>query len=141
VNARQARRAVSVAKGRERILRRWQEALAARGNATKDQATDKFRAQLASEGKAISRGTLYEWERRQIAGGLEGLVDGRCDPKMEAMAKVKPELLAFNMPGGVRLNMRLASGSTVDIRQAGSGLYVDIRTRAESMREVTSEAN
>jgi hypothetical protein len=140
MNARRARRAVAVAKGREKILQRWHAALAARGAASKDQATDKFRTKLAAEGATVSRGTLYEWEARQIAGGLEGLVDGRCDPKREALAKAKPELLTFNLPGGVRLNMRLASRSTVDVRQAESGMYVDIRPGEEPVRDGASKA-
>ena len=81
MNARKARQAVAVAKGRDKILRAWHKAMETRGTATKDQATDTFLAGLARSGKAIGRSTLYGWERRRLAAGMEGLVDGRRLPR------------------------------------------------------------
>jgi hypothetical protein len=135
MNNEQARKSVSQAKGRERILRRWREALAARVDATKDEATAKFLAKLASGGKLISRATLYDWDRREIAGGIVGLVDGRSE-----LAKAAPhtepaepgELLAFNLAGGVRVTMKLMPGTRLEVRQSRQGFNFDLQPGGKS---------
>jgi hypothetical protein len=132
MNARQVRRPLAIARGRERILQQWREAIETRGTATKNHATDLFLAKLARSGKAICRATLYLWETRYVAGGLEGLVDGRSDPGVGGAAARDLKLIELNLPGGVRLNLRLDAGAVVEVRQCRKGLTVDIRTGAQS---------
>jgi hypothetical protein len=127
MNARQTRRAVAIAKGRDKILRRWHAALEARGTATKDQATDTYLAGLARSGKAISRGTLYGWESRRVAGGLEGLVDGRR-LRYEPADSEEPKVLTFELPG-VCVNLQV-SDAVIDIRGRRTGFVLSIRRRA-----------
>lgn len=107
----------------------------ARGTATKDQATDAFLAGLARSGKAISRATLYGWERRRLAAGMEGLVDGRNLPrKPEPWDSVGPKVLTFELPG-VCMKMQIAD-ALIDIRERREGLVISIRRRvAEAKME------
>ena len=127
MNTRRARRAISVAKGREKILLQWHEALAEgeRTGAIKNHVTDKFRAKLAAGGKAISRATLYGWETRYLAAGLEGLVDGRSGERRPPTPPT-PRLMTFNLPGGVRLKMRLSAGACVEVREGRTGIEIDV---------------
>ena len=127
MNARQTRKAVAIAKGRYKILQRWHAALEDRGTATKDQATDTFLAGLARSGKAISRVTLYNWETRRVAGGLDGLVDGRR-LRYEPADSEEPKVLTFELPG-VRVNLQVAD-AVIDIRGRRTGFVMSLRRRA-----------
>jgi hypothetical protein len=129
MNARRVRQAAAVAKGRDKILQAWHEALKARGTATKDQATGTFLAGLARSGKAISRGTLYGWEQRRLAAGMQGLVDGRRLPREpEPWDANRPKVLTFYLPG-VCLKVQIAA-ALIDIRERLEGLVISIRRLA-----------
>jgi hypothetical protein len=128
VNARK-KRAVAVAKGRDKILREWNAALEARGNATKDQVTDTFLAGLARRGTAISRATLYGWEERRLAGGVEGLVDGRSIPRGSESCGVNGSKVTFDLPG-VCLKVQIAN-ALIDICERRDGLIISLRRRVD----------
>lgn len=81
------RRKREEAAARLAILQRWwdmrrQFYLEGKGA---DEATQKFLSLLSlSDNKQLTRGTLYNWERRWRGGGLKALVDDRHDAQQRS---------------------------------------------------------
>ena len=66
-----------------------------------------------------------------MAAGLPGLVDGRSEERKPTT----PRLLAFNLPGGVHLKMRLSAGTSVDVIEGRFGIAISLEREAKKAGE------
>ena len=79
---------------------------------------------LATAGKAVGRATLYGWERTLPPACRAWWMAGVRN------ASPSPRLLAFNLPGGMPLKMRLSAGTVVEVSEGRFAIEINIKQGA-----------